>query len=74
MFLGCFIAFLRPSKIWSASQQVGGTGLFRRQEREVEVFGGGGATARGFLERSVAVGRVLGLFAVEDFLNGQDLP
>ena len=44
------------------------------QEREGEVFGGGGAAARGFFEGGVAaVGGVLGLAAVENLLDGEDL-
>ena len=49
-------------------------GLFGREEGEGEVFGGGGTGAGGFLEGGVtAVEGVLGLFAVEDLLDGEDL-
>jgi len=50
-----------------------GAGLIGGKQREREVFGGGGAAARGFFECRVAAGRVHRLFAVENLLDGEDL-
>ena len=48
--------------------------LFSGEQGQGEVFGGCGAAARGFLEGGVAaVEGVLGLAAVEDLLDGEDL-
>ena len=44
------------------------------EERQTEVFGGGGAAARSFFEGGVAaMGRIVGLLAVENLLDGEDL-
>jgi len=48
--------------------------LFGRQEGQGQVFGGGGAAARGFFEGGVAaVEGLFGLLAVKNLLNGEDL-
>ena len=53
---------------------MGHTVLFRRQEGQGQVFGGGWAAARGFFEGGVAaVEGVFGLLAVENLLDGEDL-
>jgi len=44
------------------------------QEGQGQVFGGGGAAARGFFEGGVAaVEGLFGLLAVKNLLNGEDL-
>ena len=53
---------------------MGHTVLFRRQEGQGQVFGGGWSAAGGFFEGGVpAVKGVFGLFAVENLLDGEDL-
>src|ERR1035437_4547965 len=48
--------------------------LLRREQGEVQVFGGCGAAARSFLEcRVAAVERVRRLAAVQNLLDGEDL-
>ena len=58
----------------SQEREMGHTVLFRRQEGQGQVFGGGWAAARGFFEGGVAaVEGVFGLLAVENLLDGEDL-
>ena len=58
----------------SQEREMGHTVLFRRQEGQGQVFGGGWSAAGGFFEGGVpAVKGVFGLFAVENLLDGEDL-
>ena len=59
----------RGERSWAGSASV-----FAGQERQGEVFGGGGAAARGLFEGGVAaMGGIVGLLAVENLLDGEDL-
>ena len=59
---------LRPGAVLFAGS------TFAGEQGQGEVFGGGGAAARGLLEGGVAAVRgILGLLAVKDLLDGEDL-
>ena len=64
----------KPRSDPTSSRWAWGRSLVGGEQREGEVLGGGGTVARGFFEGGVAaVGGIVGLFAVEDLLNGEDL-
>ncbi len=60
---------------WSAKRRRGGRGsILTGHQGKGEVFSGGAAAARGFLEGGVtAVGRIVGLFGVKNLPDGEGL-
>ncbi len=64
------VSILRPGN----QRRPQSSSILAGEQREDHVFGGGGAVARGLLKGGVAaMGRIIGLPAVENLLDGENL-